>query len=434
MSDTSITTLPEGWVSVPIGKIAQGGIFTDGDWVESKDQDPGGQVRLTQLADVGEGEFRDRSNRWLRDDQAERLGVTYLEQGDLMIARMPDPLGRCCVVPKLDFPAVTVVDVALLRIRRSDTSSRYVMWCLNSPTTRQAMESIASGTTRVRISRKNLSTVEIPFPPLAEQEKIVEILEEQLSRLDAALVSVRTVRKKAAQFRRSLLRAAFIGALTGHDTSSGDLPNGWKKVDVGEVVEFLNGYAFKSDWYKTSGIRLVRGQNISHGFLDWEDTKRIEIMRANEFSRFELRKGDILVSLDRPLISTGLKWAIVQDSDLPALLLQRVARISPKEDRIRKEFLQIWVQSPFFTDGINPGRSNGIPHISTKELASLAIPVPPLDQQEKIVEILEEQLSRLDASLAAAHTVELRVAALRRSLLHAAFTGQITKQWRESNL
>ena len=70
--------------------------------------------------------------------------------------------------------------------------------------------------------------------------------------------------------------------------------------------------------------------------------------------------------------------------------------------------------------------------ISRKNLSGIALPMPPLQEQERIVEILEDQLSRLDASLAVADAVEERSAALRRSLLHAAFTGRLTEEWREA--
>src|SRR4051794_17508284 len=95
-----MSPLPGGWRAVSLTELSSGGLFSDGDWIESKDQDPTGSVRLTQLADVGVGDFRDRSSRWLREDQAAALGCTFLQPGDLLIARMPDPIGRACMVPE----------------------------------------------------------------------------------------------------------------------------------------------------------------------------------------------------------------------------------------------------------------------------------------------------------------------------------------------
>jgi type I restriction enzyme S subunit len=80
---------------------------------------------------------------------------------------------------------------------------------------------------------------------------------------------------------------------------------------------------------------------------------------------------------------------------------------------------------------VEAGQGGAQPNISQTVIKPWPIPVPPLAEQERIVEILEEQLSRLDAALAVADAIEKRSAALRRSLLHAAFTGRLTEQWRE---
>ena len=95
-----MTDLPTGWAEATVAEVIGDGLFSDGDWVESKDQDPSGDVRLLQLADIGEGEFRDRSNRFLTAESAGRLNCTFLRPGDVLVARMPDPLGRACRVPR----------------------------------------------------------------------------------------------------------------------------------------------------------------------------------------------------------------------------------------------------------------------------------------------------------------------------------------------
>lgn len=93
-------------------------VFTDGDWVESKDQDPTGDVRLIQLADIGDGEYLGKSARFLTSSKARELRCTFLKPGDVLIARMPDPLGRACIFPGHLKSAVTVVDVCIVRPAR----------------------------------------------------------------------------------------------------------------------------------------------------------------------------------------------------------------------------------------------------------------------------------------------------------------------------
>ena len=96
--------------------VSEDGLFSDGDWIEKKDQDINGRVRLIQLADIGDGYFKDKSSRYVTEDTASRLNCTFLEQGDILIARLPDPLGRACIFP-LKGQYITAVDIAILRIK-----------------------------------------------------------------------------------------------------------------------------------------------------------------------------------------------------------------------------------------------------------------------------------------------------------------------------
>ena len=163
-----------------------------------------------------------------------------------------------------------------------------------------------------------------------------------------------------------------------------ELPVGWEWVRFGDVVELLNGYAFKSEWFKSAGVRLLRNVNISHGHVDWSAPVMLDAAAAQSYEQFALRVGDIVLSLDRPIISTGLKYAVIRESDLPCLLLQRVARLTVSAC-LSPEFLQLWLQSDLFVGTIDPGRSNGVPHISTKQVAGLAFALPPLAEQSRIV-------------------------------------------------
>jgi type I restriction enzyme, S subunit len=176
------------------------------------------------------------------------------------------------------------------------------------------------------------------------------------------------------------------------------LPQGWEWQRVSDVVEMLNGYAFKSEWFKQSGVRLLRNLNVSHGYVDWSQPAAIDAKAATEYQQFALQVGDIVLSLDRPIISTGLKYAVIRETDLPCLLLQRVARLAPDAKLVSADFLALWLQSDLFVGTIDPGRSNGIPHISTKQVGGLAFALPPLAEQSRIVTRVTE-LRRLCADL-----------------------------------
>ncbi len=175
--------LPAGWATCTITQLVPyNGTFTDGDWVESKDQDPDGDVRLIQLADVGDGHFIDKSNRFLTKAKAYELNCTFLKNGDVLIARMPAPLGRACLFPfDGNEKFVTVVDVCVVRLGDSSADSKFLMYAINSLAIRSRIEQYKTGSTRKRISRGNLSRVKFPLPPLNEQRRMVTKVEELFS-------------------------------------------------------------------------------------------------------------------------------------------------------------------------------------------------------------------------------------------------------------
>ena len=207
---------PPGWSYSTIdGVIASDGFFTDGDWVETKDQDPNGDVRLIQLADVGDGNFLDKSSRFLTRAKANGLNCTFLTKGDLLVARMPDPLGRCCIF-SLDGNKeyVTVVDVCAIHLGTSPVDPKYMMYLINNPSTRADIESFKSGSTRKRISRKNFASIEMPIAPQNEQIRIVAKIEELFSELDKGIDSLKTARAQLNVYRQAVLKHAFEGKLT----------------------------------------------------------------------------------------------------------------------------------------------------------------------------------------------------------------------------
>jgi type I restriction enzyme S subunit len=202
--------VPDCWSFIPLEALsAPNGIFTDGDWVESKDQDPLGNVRLIQLADVGLGEYRDRSARFMNAATAARLNCTFLERGDILIARMPDPLGRACIFPGDKKASVTVVDVAILRLGSASFDAAFVVHAINSPQFAKNVAAKAAGTTRSRISRGNLNQLPFPLPPLAEQHRIVAKVDALLALCDRLEASIGA----AAATRRRLLDALLAEAL-----------------------------------------------------------------------------------------------------------------------------------------------------------------------------------------------------------------------------
>ena len=203
-------TNPKGWPSPSLLTLLETAeVFVDGDWVESKDQDPDGDVRLIQLADVGDGIYLDKSSRFLTSDTTRRLRCTPLQVGDILVARMPDPLGRACLFPGDARKAVTVVDICIIRPGPEGPHPTWLMCCINTTGFRSLIAREATGTTRSRISRRNLSRLPIIAPPLALQQEFAHRLE-AVTRLREGSASAWT---QCGSLFASLQHRAFRGEL-----------------------------------------------------------------------------------------------------------------------------------------------------------------------------------------------------------------------------
>ncbi len=191
-----------------------------------------------------------------------------------------------------------------------------------------------------------------------------------------------------------------------------ELPNGWEWCRLGTLYSFLNGFAFKSEWFQPEGIKLLRNINIAHSETKWGDQACIPSSMAAEYEKYLLSAGDIVISLDRPIINTGLKYAVIEQSDLPCLLLQRVAKFHSHADTVTPKYLSRWLESDLFMSAIDPGRSNGVPHISTKQLEAMVFPLCSLEEQHRIVAKVDELMAlcdQLKARLSDAQTTQLHL-------------------------
>ena len=376
-------------------------VFVDGDWVESKDQDPNGDVRLIQLADIGDGFFIDKSSRFLNSETAKRLKCTYLKEGDILVARMPDPLGRACIFPKSDMPCVTVVDVCIIRPNQNKVDNRWLMHTINSPVMRQRINEYVTGTTRQRISRGNFSKLKISVPPLAEQRRIASILDQA--------DELRQKRQQAIEKLDQLLQATFI-EMFGDPVSN---PNGWDKKLLSDLV--------------TIDAPLVEPmekefENLLHygpDRISKDSGKLLPALTAKEdmliSKKFLCDDRHILYSKIRPYLN---KVAMVQEK---CLCSADVYPVEPKS-QLTKHFLWHILRSKSFLDHAETfsNRAN-IPKINRNQFLQYECIVPTMEAQQKFENISKDIQRQIDFQNLSLELIEK----LFSSLQNQAFNGTL---------
>lgn len=271
----------------------QTGIFSDGDWVESKDQDPQGDVRLLQLADIGDGSFLNKSNRFLKRGIAEQLRCTFLKKGDLLIARMPDPIGRACIFPGLDIPCVTVVDVCIVRPDNTIVNTEWLKFQINATSFRNKVNQYISGSTRQRISRGNLSKIKFKLPPLSQQIKIASIL----SKVETLIRQ----RKENMDLLDEFLKSTFLKMFHGVKGA---------KTTLGECCVINPVKSEIKDVSKDTEVSFIPMASVSEkGDIDLSQTQIL----SNVWTGFTYFKdGDVVFAKITPSMENG-KGAIIRN-------------------------------------------------------------------------------------------------------------------------
>ena len=143
-----------------------------------------------------------------------------------------------------------------------------------------------------------------------------------------------------------------------------------KLVEIGEFVEAVSGPAFESARFTDdpSDVPLIKGENIAQGHIAWEKSRYWPAEEAEEYERFGLDAGDIVLAMDRPWVTAGLKWACMKPHDPSCLLVQRVARLRAKPG-LRQDFLAYVIGSSAFSDYVrNIMGGTNVPHISGAQI------------------------------------------------------------------
>ena len=175
--------------------------FGDGDWIESKDQADEG-IRLIQTGNIGNGEYKDKGDkaRFISEDTFTRLGCTEVFPGDILISRLPDPIGRACIVPEMP-KSITAVDCTIVRLKDCMLPSFFVNYT-KTPAYTEQIASFTTGSTRKRISRANLGSITVPVPDINEQKHFVQLVAQSdraKKALQQSLEEARALQKKIVE-------------------------------------------------------------------------------------------------------------------------------------------------------------------------------------------------------------------------------------------
>ncbi len=442
-----MSELPKGWLFEPLGDVAEVRLGRQ----RSPKRATGERMRpYLRAANVT---WKGLALKDVKEmDFTEAESVTYeLRPGDLLLAEAsgsPGEVGKpatysgeidgCCfqnTLIRVRLPEGLIPDFYEHFFREQALNGRF-----------------AAGSRGVGIHHlgaASLSDWSVPVPPAAEQTRIVAAIGEAFSKLDAGEAGLRTVRLLLKRMRDAILTAAVTGRLAPQDPTDTpatklladlglptvapdgvpDLPSTWQWAELGTVAEVVGGVTKdvkREDDPSALETPYLRVANVQRGFLDLETVSTIRVT-ADKVAQLELRPGDVLFNEggDRDKLGRGWVW----EGQIAGCIHQNHVFRARLEDGIEPKLVSMWGNTfgrKWFE--AHGKQTTNLASLNLKTLRSFPVPVAPEEEQSRILTEVERQLSFVDACERAVDVGLARSAALRRSVLKAAFEGRLVPQ------
>ena len=358
--------------------------FTDGDWIEAKDQSDSG-VRLVQTGNVGVTEYLDKPNnkKWISFETFEQLHCEEVYPGDILIPRFPDPAGRACIMPNLGTKMITAVDCTIVR-PNAVTSTRFLLQYLSSQAYFDAVNTCLAGGTRQRISRGNLAQFNVPIPSSKiEQEKIGEVLE----KLDTLITLHQRKYEKLVNIKKSMLDKMFPqnGASVPEIRFKG-FTDPWEQRKLSDIVEKVTE--------KNAGLQYIETftNSAEFGIISQRDFFDHDISKIGSLDGYYVVHNEDFVY--NPRISVTAPVGPINRNKLG-----RTGVMSPlytvfRPHDIDTTYLEHFFKSGYWHSFMNFNGDSGArsDRFSIKDSVffEMPIPTPDIEEQKKIGEFLTQ--------------------------------------------
>lgn len=370
-----------------------------------------------------------------------RSGFTYFERGDVLIAKITPCFenGKGCHTELLHSD-IGFGSTEFHILRANDLSdSRFIYyWSIREEFRKSLEPEMVGSAGHRRVPLTAISNYQIPVPPKTEQTAIanalsdVDVLISELEKLIAKKQAIKTATMQQLLTGRTRLpQFALREDGTSKDTKPselGEIPEDWQLGFVGDACDLLTGFPFPSSKYSDSGVRLLRGSNVKRRCTDWsEEITQYWPELTSSIAQYELKIGDIVISMDGSLV--GRSFAQLRESDLPALLLQRVARLRSKA--VSQNYLKEWVCSKFFTEHCDSVKTvTAIPHISPQDIRSFKLLLPPSKEEQTAIATI---LSDMDAEIQALEQRLDKTRQIKQGMMQELLTGKTRLIHRSEN-
>ena len=421
-------SIPESWKWVRWGELSNSIQYGINTGAENK-----GNAKLVRISDIQENKVVWESVPYCKISNNE-ISQFLLNENDILFARTGGTVGKSVIVKDIPTDLPYVFAGYLIRSNYSSKMNyKYLKFFMESPLYWEQLRNGTIGSAQPNCNGQTLSKMIIPLPPIEEQQRIVDKIEELFTKLyeiepiEAELANMKT--NFPRELNKSIIDYAIHGNLSNHlssDSSVLDLipdkikclanyqkfnlelkekeypfpiPDNWKWVKLGMFFNYQNGYAYKpSETSKNNkGIPVIKSQNIMKRVVEINNKTSFVENPSEQMLKSKIVKGDFLMCLSsqsnnpEPLGKT----AIYMEEDY-ALLNQRVLKLTPINFELSK-YMYYVINSFYFHNTVShKGGGSAQSNLKLEHVMEMYIPLPPIEEQQRIVDKIEELLPLCD--------------------------------------
>lgn len=405
--------VPENWVWVRLGAIAE--IVTGGTPSKKHPEYYGGNFPFYKPSDLDQGRLTYDASEYLSE---EGKNVSRIIPKNSTAVCCIGSIGKCGYL-MCEGTTNQQINSAIPKI-----NSLCLYYYLCTENFVQDLLSMASATTIAIVNKSKMESCAFPLPPLSEQQRIVERIEELFAKLDEAKERLQEVADSFAVRKAAILHKAFTGELTKQwRWENGVSYESWEEKKGEDFFEYVtSGSRGWAKYYSDKGSIFIRMGNLNHGTieLDFSDIQYVELPDQVEGQRSKLQKNDILIS-----ITADVGMIALVREDMDAYVNQHVALARPKND-LYAEFLAWYFVS---NDGLqqmqNKQRGATKIGLGLQDIRSIILKIPTLPEQHEIVRLIDDLLARERAAQQAAEQALASIDLMKKSILARAFRGEL---------
>lgn len=408
--------VPENWVWVRLESVASWG--SGGTPSRKHEVYYNGDILWIKTGELNNGWIYDTEEK-ITDEGLKKSSAKLFPPYSVLIAMYGATIGKVAI---LGVPATTNQACACAVCNQSLLYMYLFYYCISQ---KNVFIEKGKGGAQPNISQIILKQHPIPLPPLSEQQRIVERIEELFAKLDEAKERLQEVVDSFAVRKAAILHKAFTGELTKQwRLENGVSDESWEEKKGEEFFEYVtSGSRGWAKYYSDKGSIFVRMGNLNHGTieLDFSDIQYVELPDQVEGQRSKLQKNDILISITADVGMIGL----VRE-DMDAYINQHVALARPK-DNLYAEFLAWYFVSDVGLKQMqNKQRGATKIGLGLQDIRNIILKIPTLPEQHEIVRLIDALLARERAAQQAAEQALASIDLMKKSILARAFRGELS--------